>query len=70
MYTAKTKVEKRRLWTCPKCKHKFERQGQSHSCRAFPLAQHFENKPELKISALKIMDRRSARQESSKHSKV
>jgi hypothetical protein len=33
------------LWTCPKCKRTFERHGQSHSCRPFPLAQHFENKP-------------------------
>lgn len=46
MFTAKTKIEKKKLWTCPKCKRKFERQGQSHSCQAFPLAKHFERKPE------------------------
>jgi hypothetical protein len=33
------------LWTCPKCKRRFARHGQSHSCRRFPLPQHFENKP-------------------------
>lgn len=48
MYTAKVKVEKKRLWTCPKCKRRFGRQGQSHSCKAFPLERHFENKPEGK----------------------
>lgn len=48
MFTAKTKIEKKKLWTCPKCKRKFERQGQSHSCRPYPLAQHFERKPEGK----------------------
>ncbi len=49
MFTVKAKIEKRKLWTCPKCKRKFERHGQSHSCRVFPLAQHFERKPEGKI---------------------
>lgn len=44
MYTAKIKAVRKKLWTCPKCKRKFERQGQSHSCRAYPLAKHFENK--------------------------
>jgi hypothetical protein len=37
-----------KLWTCPKCGRQFERQGQVHSCRAFPLEQHFEGKPEGK----------------------
>lgn len=49
MFTAKAKIEKKKLWTCPKCKRKFERHGQSHSCRAFPLAQHFERKPGGKL---------------------
>lgn len=48
MYTAKTKVDKKRLWTCPKCKRKFERRGQVHSCKPFPLAQHFADKEEGK----------------------
>lgn len=45
----KAKIEKKNLWTCPKCKRKFERHGQSHSCRSFPLAQHFEKKPGGKV---------------------
>jgi len=49
MFTAKTKIEKKKLWTCPKCKRKFERQGQSHSCRPYPLAFHFERRPKGKI---------------------
>jgi len=49
MFTVKTVTEKKKLWTCPKCKRKFERQGQSHSCRPYPLALHFERKPEGKV---------------------
>ena len=41
----KTKTEIIKLWTCPKCGRQFERQGQSHSCKSFPLAKHFTNKP-------------------------
>jgi hypothetical protein len=37
------------LWTCPRCKRKFERRGQRHSCRAFPLSQHFAGKPGGKL---------------------
>lgn len=33
-----------KLWTCPKCGRQFERQGQSHSCKSFPLEKHFANK--------------------------
>ncbi|MFH0971618.1 MAG: DUF5655 domain-containing protein [Candidatus Micrarchaeota archaeon] len=32
-------------WRCPKCDRSFEKEGQSHSCRIYPLARHFENKP-------------------------
>jgi Domain of unknown function (DUF5655) len=42
------------LWTCPKCKRTFERHGQSHSCRPFPLALHFENKPTGKVLYKKL----------------
>jgi Domain of unknown function (DUF5655) len=49
MCTVKTISEKKKLWTCPRCKRSFERQGQTHSCRAYPLAQHFEHKPLGKI---------------------
>ncbi|MDP4261364.1 MAG: DUF5655 domain-containing protein [Bacteroidota bacterium] len=38
-----------KLWTCPKCGRKFERQGQTHSCRPFLLEQHFEGKPAGKL---------------------
>lgn len=41
----KTKSEIVKLWTCPKCGRRFERQRQTHSCRPFPLKQHFEGKP-------------------------
>jgi len=33
------------LWKCPECGRKFKRHGQTHSCRPFPLEQHFVNKP-------------------------
>jgi len=34
----------KKLWTCPKCGRQFERRGQSHSCRSYPLEKHFERK--------------------------
>ena len=37
------------LWKCPKCGRKFERHEQTHSCRSFPLEQHFVNKPGGKL---------------------
>jgi Domain of unknown function (DUF5655) len=39
-------METKKLWTCPTCGRQFERRGQTHSCRSFPLKQHFEGKPE------------------------
>lgn len=50
----KTKVVEKKLWTCPRCKRKFERRGQPHSCRPFPLAQHFRNKPEGRLLYQKL----------------
>ncbi|MGE5106668.1 MAG: DUF5655 domain-containing protein [Sphingobacteriales bacterium] len=41
----KTKTEIKKLWACPKCGRQFERKGQSHSCRSFPLEEHFNGKP-------------------------
>lgn len=32
------------LWTCPKCKRKFERKDQPHSCKYYPIEQHFEHR--------------------------
>jgi hypothetical protein len=34
----------KKLWSCPKCGRQFERRGQAHSCRLFPIEQHFEGK--------------------------
>lgn len=45
----KTKSEISKLWTCPKCGRQFERQSQTHSCRPFPLEQHFIGKETSKI---------------------
>lgn len=45
MYTVKTQSKIAKLWTCPQCGRLFERKGQVHSCRSFPLERHFERKP-------------------------
>jgi hypothetical protein len=44
----KTKPETPHMWTCPNCRRKFERQNQSHSCKPFPLPEHFKGKEEAK----------------------
>ena len=31
-------------WACPKCGREFLRKGQTHSCKTFPLEQHFSGK--------------------------
>ena len=36
------------LWTCPKCGRQFERKGQMHSCKIFPLNDHFKGKERSK----------------------
>lgn len=33
------------MWICPKCGRPFKREGQTHSCRLFPLEKHFAGKP-------------------------
>lgn len=33
--------KKSALWKCPECGRQFERRGQTHSCKPFPLKQHF-----------------------------
>jgi hypothetical protein len=35
-------------WTCPKCKRKFAKINQSHSCRVYPLSNHFKGKESSK----------------------
>jgi hypothetical protein len=37
------------LWTCPKCGRQFERRGQTHSCKFFPLDEHFKGKDHGRI---------------------
>jgi CRISPR/Cas system-associated exonuclease Cas4 (RecB family) len=41
----KVETDIKELWTCPNCQRQFERQGQMHSCKVFPIEQHFEGKP-------------------------
>lgn len=36
------------MWTCPKCGRIFEKKGQMHSCKKYPLPKHFENKQKAK----------------------
>jgi Domain of unknown function (DUF5655) len=48
--------EKGTFWAYPKCGRKFERQGQSHSCKVFPLEQHFINKPESRFLYKKLKE--------------
>lgn len=52
---AKLKTIQKQLWTCPKCGRRFQRHGQSHSCRVIHLTQHFEGRPygEILYSSLK-----------------
>ena len=40
----KTDSEILKLWECPKCGRRFERKGQTHSCKYFPIEQHFIGK--------------------------
>ncbi len=35
------------MWTCSKCKRKFLRVKQSHSCVVFPLKNHFQGKEQV-----------------------
>lgn len=37
-----------RLWTCPKCKRKFKKRNQSHSCTVYPVAKHLNGKEKAK----------------------
>jgi hypothetical protein len=33
-----------KLWQCPKCKREFQKKNQSHSCKSFPIENHFKGK--------------------------
>ena len=35
------------MWKCPKCGRKFARKDQPHSCRTWPIDNHFKNKEEV-----------------------
>lgn len=35
-------------WTCPKCRRRFEKTGQTHSCAYYPLERHFKGKDEAR----------------------
>ena len=42
-------AEKKPLWTCPRCGHRFVTRNMWHSCRRVPLSRHFAGKsPELR----------------------
>lgn len=49
-------ISKTKLWTCPECGRKFERKGQSHSCKIVPFDKHFEGKPFGKELYKKLKD--------------
>jgi len=49
MFIVKTKSEILKLWKCPKCGRQFERKNQSHSCKNYPLEQHFYRKEKGKM---------------------
>jgi hypothetical protein len=40
----RNKTEIIALWECPKCGRQFEKRNQSHSCKKYPLEQHFIGK--------------------------
>lgn len=35
------------MWTCPKCKREFSKTNQSHSCKVYPLENHFKGKEQV-----------------------
>jgi uncharacterized C2H2 Zn-finger protein len=45
----KTETEIAKLWKCPNCGRKFQRQKQSHSCKPYPIELHFKGKPGGKL---------------------
>ena len=52
------------MWECPKCGRQFEKINQSHSCKQYPLEQHFIEKSngellyrKLKLTLEKIINR-------------
>jgi len=35
------------LWTCPNCKRKFRKKNQAHSCKEYPIGNHFKGKEKV-----------------------
>lgn len=56
-------LEKQKInsWTCPKCGRMFKRKGQTHSCKTFPLEQHFSRKAKLRTLFNKLSEAISTR---------
>jgi hypothetical protein len=50
------RTDTKELWECPKCGRRFEKRNQSHSCKLYPLEQHFTEKinGELLYKKLKL----------------
>lgn len=48
-FTVKAEPDGVKLWQCPQCGRRFEREGQSHSCRVYALGLHFIGKPAGKL---------------------
>jgi hypothetical protein len=46
------------LWVCPKCKRKFEKKNQVHSCTIYPVEKHFEGKGEVARSLYNELEER------------
>jgi len=46
-----------KLWECPKCKRKFEKKNQMHSCNIYPVEKHFKGKEEMKPLYNKLKER-------------
>jgi hypothetical protein len=44
-------------WKCEKCGRSFGKEGQAHSCKIYPLENHFDNKPYGKTLFLELIQR-------------
>lgn len=39
----------KKLWICPKCGRIFEKKNQAHSCKVYPLRNHFKGKEAVAV---------------------
>jgi uncharacterized C2H2 Zn-finger protein len=37
-----------KIWKCPKCRRIFRKEKQQHSCKSYPIENHFKGKPYAK----------------------